>query len=182
MRYRFEVADDISQITPDQLGNAKLLTVDAENVLTDYGDPALREEAMSILESWQDAKPGRQIAVATNNADRAFIEELTSYLPEEIIVFSGLKYASKKRSSEMFLAACAEFNVQPGQALHIDDQRLSHRGAKMAGYYGGVLVKPYGKDGHRGVAAFRIVDQISRETNQSINAARSLYRDGLFGS
>lgn len=182
MRYYFAVANDISSISPDQLGNAKLLTVDAENVLTDYGNPILREEALPILESWESMEPGRCLAIATNNTDRDFIEELSGQLPEEILVFSGLGYASKKKSSEMFLAACEALSEHPSRAVHIDDQRLSHRGAKLAGFAGGVLVKPYGRDGHRGVAAFRIFDQVCREVYESTNAARSIYRDGLFGS
>lgn len=158
------------QAAGDLLGDAQLVTFDAENVITGAGDPQLRDGAMEMLEGVQaqyvlvdDSRDAarRHVAVATNNANPAFVNGLEEQLPSHIKVVSGLEFASKKKSPEMFLALAGLYNVAPRRCVHVDDQWLSMRGARMAGYSRGVLVSDYGITEHRGVRIFRPVDRIA---------------------
>jgi predicted HAD superfamily phosphohydrolase YqeG len=176
-----EATGDFCKLTPFDF-NANLVTVDAENVLTDYGNPNIRPEALDLLKQ----TIGRncvKIVVATNNKDQDYIDELKDQLFDlEIPVLSGLEYANKKTSADMFLGALAiSDGVEPKNALHIDDQLLSFVGARMAGFGRGILVKPYGSNAHRGVKIGRVIDTPLRVGFRTFNAIREFRTDGIDG-
>ncbi len=177
MKYELRGAKDILDITPDQLGNARLITVDAENVITAYGDPTLRKDALDMLRS----QPHRHIAIATNNKNSFFVESLVRALSPHVPVFSGIQYANKKQSPDMFLAAADHFGIPPDEAIHIDDQYLSHRGARQAGFLGGILVRPYGNTEHLGVKLGRVVDSSVRTTKILQATISGFITDGIDG-
>lgn len=179
MAYKLQGTGDFLATTSDQLGNADLVTIDAENVITLYKDPTLRSGALTMLEQIRDARPGRRIAIATNNSNGFFVEALTEALPVSVPVFSGVEYANKKRSPDMFLAAAEYFGVRPEHALHIDDQLLSHRGARLAGFAGGILVKPYGSTKHFGVKVGRVADTPVRVATRAQAVIGRYITDGL---
>lgn len=183
MKYELQAARDILEITPNQLGNARLVTIDAENVITPYGAPELRDGTLEMMQSMiaQGGERGRYLAIATNNKSPDFVETLTGALPADIPVFSGLLFENKKRSPEMFQAAADYFNVLAEDAVHIDDQLLSHRGARQAGFLGGVLVRPYGSTKHFGVKAGRYIDTPVRWAVQARSAVTCAMTDGIDG-
>lgn len=168
----YQTAKSFEAIEPAQLAGAGLVTLDAENVLTLYGNPELAPGVFEKIISIQGLnriapggggiEGGTPVAIATNNKDRGYIDELASQLPSGVVVFSGLDFANKKTSPAMFLAAAEHFDVDQATAVHVDDQYLSMRGARMAGFYGGVLVKPYGHSDHKGVKAGRPLDLSAR--------------------
>ena len=160
-------------------GNPRLITVDAENVLTAYGDPTIRYEAMCQLTRWQN-RIDMDVAIATNNHDYEYVDSLHQQLRAlNIPVFSGLEYANKKTSPEMFLAAASAFEVEPIDCIHVDDQWLSFRGAKMAGFGRGVLVKPYGSTEHKGVKLGRLLDAPIRKTILAVQLVGDFRASGI---
>lgn len=175
-----EAAGDFTDLTASDF-NAKLLTLDAENVLTGYGDSRIRDEALNLIVSTLLSEESPYVAVATNNRSRDYVRGLEEQLPPSVRVLSGLDYENKKTSPEMFLAALALYDVKPNEAMHIDDQLLSFRGAKAAGFKKGILVKPFGSSGHVGVKIGRAIDRPVRVGLLAVDGARNLYRDGIDG-
>ncbi len=155
-------ARDFSELSGVDIGNAKLVTIDAENVLTAYGDPEIRPEAMAMLEKLRCHKNPLLLAVATNNKDPQFLLGLEQQLDPSIPIFAANEFANKKTSPDMFLAAAEYMNIDPLEAIHIDDQLLSFRGARMAQFAGGILVKPFGSNLHIGVRVGRVLDNSVR--------------------
>lgn len=174
-------AGEFQTIGTFEVGNAQLITIDAENVLTPYRDPTIYAESLVVLDGLTRANQGyvqRHLAVATNNQDPDYILELQEQIPD-IKVFSAIKHASKKKSPDMFLAACAEYGIPPARSLHIDDQYLSFNGAKLARFSEGVLVKPTGRNGHSGVKLGRLLDTTLRASLGAKQAVHSYYTDGI---
>lgn len=176
-----EGANEFTDLTFFDIAGGSLVTIDAENVLTNYGDSTIRDEALVIIDGWRSLRKSPHLAVATNNRDPGYIADLKEQLPDSVPVLSGIDYESKKTSDEMFLAAAAMFNVNPEEAIHIDDQLLSFRGARMAGYMRGILVKPYGGTSHKGVKLGRALDYPVRTTLNVVQGINVLRTDGIDG-
>lgn len=178
----YEAAKSFTDLGGWQIGNPALVTLDAENVLTPYGDPTLLRGVSDRIAELQ--RCGAHVAVATNNKSAAFVDALGAQLTglsEEVPVFSGIDYANKKTSPDMFLAAARHYDVEPGEAVHVEDQFLSLRGARMAGFGGLVLLGPVGPNGHRGVKAGRLIDVPVRVGITAFQGARRFLRDGIDG-
>ena len=183
MSYHLIGAGDILSSPSVYFVNAELVTFDAENVLTDYGDYMLRKGVLEMLEdvTRYNRYASRHVAIATNNRSAEYVDGLVDQLPGHIPVFSGLQYANKKSSPAMFEAAAEYFGVDPRNCIHVDDQFLSHRGARQAHFAGGLLVRPFGSTDHYGVKAGRIIDQTVRAVARSGQLLRSIVTDGIDG-
>ena len=175
----YEAANSFVELGGWQIGNPGIVTLDAENVLTPYGDPTLFD---GVLEKIDELHRGAShVAIATNNKDIDFIAALHRQLPPEVPVFSGLTCENKKTSPDMFLKAAAHFDVDPSTGVHVEDQFLSLRGARMAGFAGLVIVKPIGPNGHKGVKFGRLIDTPARIGIGAVQGARRLLTDGIDG-
>lgn len=176
-----EGANDFTDLTYFDIAGGRLVTIDAENVLTHYSDSTIRDEALVIIDGWESLRNPPRLAVATNNRDIGYIADLKEQLPDSVPVLSGIDHKSKNTSDEMFLAAAALFGVNPEEAIHIDDQLLSFRGARMAGYMRGILVKPYGGTSHKGVKLGRALDYPVRTTLKVVQGINGFRTDGIDG-
>lgn len=185
MAFLHATGDFINYSPGMEVIGAKLITVDAENVITAAGDPTLRPGALEKLEEFGNlgTKPG--VAIATNNEDDYFVDGLSQQLPDSIPVLSGLDYQNKKLGPGMFLGATSLFEASPGDSVHVDDQYLSFRGAREAGYRGGLFVLPYGSTHHKGVKVGRVfIDypaHMALTFRQDVRALGSFLIDGIDG-
>lgn len=174
-----EGVGDFTRVDAYEFAGASLVTLDAENVLTAYGVPTVRWAAHTAICNMLELSRPPAIAVATNNHDPEYIAGLREDLPDGIPIFSGLEYANKKTSPEMFLAAAEHFDVDPTDAIHVDDQWLSFRGAKLAGFRRGLLVKPFGRNHHAGVKVGRLLDVPIRTSLRTGVAIQDFITDGF---
>lgn len=161
----YETAQRFTELGGWQLGSPELVTLDAENVLTPYGSPVLLDGVLDRIAELQRGERGAHVAVATNNKNQAFVDALAGQLTgleEEVPVFSGIDLPNKKTSPGMFQAAARHFDVNPANAAHVEDQFLSLRGARMAGFGLLVLLKPVGPNAHKGVRFGRPLDAAAR--------------------
>ncbi len=178
MRF-LSAAGRFDSVSPFDIGNSKLVTIDAENVLTPYHIPELFDGTLETIDRIR--RPGVDVAVATNNSDMAYLVELKEQLPERVKVFGGDKYPNKKVSPGMFHAIRAEYGMGDAEAIHIDDQLLSFLGAKRAGFENGLLVRPTGYSEHKGVKAGRLLDTPVRVGLLAVRFLSELHTDGIDG-
>lgn len=150
---------DFSNIVPTDLEgrDIRLLGVDIENVLTDYGNPEVFPEARETFEELQTSARGLDLILITNNQNRAFIRDVQMQLGEPVVL-SPLDGYSKKPAPDMFEAALRIAGVRADQAAHVDDQFKSSFGARTAGFGTFFWTRPKGEHQHRGVRAFRPVE------------------------
>ena len=178
----YETVTALQDLETWNIAGTRLITLDAENVMTPYGDPTLFDGVLDWIRQRQLDKVN--VAVATNNKDPEFVgvlrEELED-LAEEVPVFSGLVLPNKKKSPGMFIAAADYFEVDPVIAAHVDDQFLSLRGARMAGFGRLVLAKPVGPNAHKGVKLGRSLDAVARGIIGFTQEGRHLATDGIDG-
>lgn len=178
----YETIKTLQNLGAWNLAGTKLVTLDAENVMTTYGDPTLFDGVLDWIEQRQ--LDDVRVAVATNNKNPEFVavlEEELEELPDEVPVFSCLTLPNKKQSPGMFIAAADYFGVDPADAAHVDDQFLSLRGARMAGYGRLILARPVGPNGHKGVKLGRPLDAAARGIITLTREARHLATDGIDG-
>jgi FMN phosphatase YigB (HAD superfamily) len=178
----YETVKALQDLETWNIVGTRLITLDAENVITPYGDPTLFDGVLDWIRQRQLDKVN--VAVATNNKDPEFVavleeelEELTTQVP----VFSGLNLPSKKKSPGMFIAAADYFEVDPAIAAHVDDQYLSLRGARMAGFGRLILAKPVGPNAHKGVKLGRSLDAAARGIIGFSQGVRHFATDGIDG-
>lgn len=185
MGTRFETVQRFTELYPMTLpGDIKLITLDAENVLTPYGDPTLFPGVLDQLRTFQEKRYGAHLAVATNNRNEDFLGALDEELAdvdECIPIFSAIDNENKKKGPGMFLRATEYFGVDPRHAAHVDDQFLSLRGARMAGFGTLVLARPEGPNGHKGVKLGRPLDATARLVIAASQGLRHLWTDGIDG-
>lgn len=81
----------------------------------------------------------------------------------------------------MFIAAADYFKVAPADAAHVDDQFLSLRGARMAGFGRLILAKPVGPNAHKGVKLGRSLDAAARGIIGFSQGVRHFATDGIDG-
>jgi FMN phosphatase YigB (HAD superfamily) len=170
----------------------KLVTVDIENVLTDYGSAEVTPEGLALVQGLQAAD--LQVALATNhkkynhetNFDTGsyglnpFVEEVRSQLPGNIPGFypfmegSGIRGKTKP---DMFRYALEWFGVtNPRQAAHIDDQFKSYAGLVAARFGLFVWTEPIGEHQHRGVRMLRSLEAVVRSAVASAQFASDVRR------
>jgi FMN phosphatase YigB (HAD superfamily) len=178
----YETVKTLQDLDTWNIAGTRLITLDAENVMTPYGDPTLFDGVLDWIKQRQLDKVN--VAVATNNKNPEFVgalrEELED-LAEEVPVFSGLVLPNKKKSPRMFKAAADHFEVGPAVAAHVDDQFLSLRGARMAGFGKLILAKPVGPNGHKGVKLGRPLDAAARIIIGLKQEAHHFATDGIDG-
>lgn len=165
----------------------RLLGVDVENVLCDYGNSKVFDGVARHVESILEETPWLKIVLITNKKSTAFIDEVVSQLPGGDIPYLnpneglGLK---KKPSPSMFKWAVEQYGdlYHPERAAHVDDQFKAFRGAQLAGFGHFFWTKPMGEHQHRGVKAFRPVELgIIRPIVSAANWTRETKRVGIFG-
>lgn len=181
----FETIRGFTDLHPVVLpGDIQLVTLDAENVLTHYGNPALLSGVLDWARELQGGRHSVHLAVATNNRDPKFLHALDVQLrdlEERVPILSAVHHENKKKGPGMFLRAAAYFGVEPQHAAHVDDQVLSLRGARMAGFGALVLARPEGPNGHKGVKIGRPLDATARLAIATSQGLRRLWTDGIDG-
>ena len=143
----------------------KLLALDVENVLTDYGNPMLLPGAADHMEKVLEVNPNLRTILITNKKDEDFIIKVQKQLPgNPDYVFPGQKDGlEKKPSVTMFNEAIIRNpDVMVEQAAHVDDQFKAYFGAKYAEFGTFFWTKPQGEHQHKGVRLLRPVESVIR--------------------
>ena|SRR3990167_4737752 len=157
---------DITTITPNviQAYGIKLLGVDIENVLTDYGDTTVRPEAIKSLDELRTASDGLTMVLITNHSNQRTPERPLGFVCEVSVQLSDMPYMypgegyKKKNKPDMFAAVAKTAKIEPKRAAMIDDQYKTVLGLRAAGWGTFFWTRPFGKHQHPRVKAFRVVE------------------------
>jgi hypothetical protein len=167
---------DITALTAGDLTsrNIGLLTVDIENLVTDFGSTEVRTDVQEHLASLCSGMVELDIALITNNASPGFAREVSEQLGSVPYYYPDGKLRDKMRH-DMFAAAASDLlfsrvNHEPLEqrlyAAHIDDQLKNYVGMAMPHgrdywrtYFWPV---PYGEHQHPGARAFRPFENVLR--------------------
>jgi len=147
--------NDLTDLGPSDLmeRNTRLLGVDAENVVCDYGVAEVRPEVKDTFDELKTSVDGLTIVIITNNRDN---EGLASSVSEQLEVpcFNPGMGFKKKPSADMFTEATRRFGVEPSNAAHVDDQSKAYLGLMRAGYDTFFWTLPWGEHMHAGPKRF----------------------------
>ncbi len=153
---------DVSPELDINANRIKLLGVDIENVLTDYGDSKVLPGIAEHMEELQAAGGGLKMVLITNKRSDDFLNEVVPQLPGHPPFIHPSKEAGlkKKPSPDMFRHALDEIfpDIDPAYAAHVDDQFKAYFGARRAGYGFFFWTKPVGEHQHKGVKALRPIE------------------------
>lgn len=169
---------DFTDLDPSTLlkHNIRLLGVDVENLLTDYGDTVVRPEAAVHMDTIRTA--GINTVLITNNRnslaptgvsvlDRGFVDEVASQLNNPAVYFpqtTMFREVKGKTHPDLFIAAATDAGLQdePERCAHVDDQYKSMKGLRAANWGLFVWTRPYGEHQHPGVRLARIPEAAIR--------------------
>jgi beta-phosphoglucomutase-like phosphatase (HAD superfamily) len=160
----------------------RLLGVDVENVLTDFGNPEVLPGIAEHMEELLVSVGGLKFVLITNKRSDEFLNEVVSQLPGKPGYIRpneamGLK---KKPSPDMFNFAVHGLfeDVKAVEAAHVDDHFKAWLGANRAGYGAFFWTKPIGEHQHGGVRAFRPFELgIVRPVISLTASAKELFAD-----
>lgn len=178
--------NDITDIAPWEINarGIKLLGVDVENVLTDYGNPEVRPEAAAALDNLQNWC-GLTAVLVTNNrndvpeySDQGFVDEVQSQVGN-IPAYHQSESLNGKTSPAIFRLAASDAGVNPENAALIDDQFKSYKGLWQASWGLFIWTKPYGEHQHTGVKMGRLLEAPLRKAISVSHVVSDIYRSGL---
>ena len=152
---------DITDLDVDILETRqiRLLGIDIENVLTDYGDTQVRSDASEHLGILASQLVDLDFALITNKTDKGFVREVSEQLGNTPY-YQPCAILRNKTKPDMFDAAISDFSIDSNQAALVDDQLKSILGLRMARWGHLFWPKPYGERQHQGVKAFRPIENL----------------------
>ena len=154
----------------------QLLTLDIENIYTDYGGIEVRADAAEHLEELLICVDGLQIALLTNNTGVGFGETVMGQLPDHPHFYQPSLTMPKKPHPLMFTTAQQQAGVAATNAAHVDDQLKNLWGAHRAGYAAMFWPLPHGEHQHKWVRRARPFENLVRNVVSTQQNVKELVR------